>query len=213
MSDSELFFNTHSHNSTNLQGIYQADLWSDESNPSYFSIGIHPEKAASEVIKNQDFERFIIDNHFLAIGEIGLDNRFPNFNLQEEIYIQQLQFAEQFQKPVILHCVNTWDRCRFLHQKHTPNTILIYHGFNKASIIDQVLSYEKSMLSIGASVLTNIQLQKVLENVPLSRLLLETDDSNISIEEIYQKVAKIKSLDLRDFSEQIRKNVKLIFGI
>jgi TatD DNase family protein len=216
MVDTELFFNIHTHNIRFPQNeIKQFSLNTEGDLPLLFSIGIHPENAVSktQIIESQ-LEELANKSNCVAIGEIGLDNRYENAGeVQEQIFISQLQLAEKLQKPVILHCVNSWDRCRFLHQTHAPNTKLIYHGFNKAAITDQVLNYENTQISIGSSILNNTQLQEKVRTIPVSRILIETDDSEIPIELIYQKLAEIKSLNLRDFSEQIRENVKLIFGI
>ncbi len=216
MIDTELFFNIHTHNIRFPQNeIKQLSLNADGNLPLLFSIGIHPENAVSEAQTTElQIKQLAHQSNCVAIGEIGLDNRYENAGeVQEQIFISQLQLAEQLQKPVILHCVNSWDRCRFLHQAHAPNTKLIYHGFNKAGMTDQVLNYKNAQISIGASVLNNLQLQEKIKTISVSRLLVETDDSEIPIELIYQKLAEIKSLNLRDFSEQIRENVKLIFGI
>lgn len=214
MSDLENFFDTHTHHfHTNEGGIVQITDLSPGNFPTWFSYGIHPKDADSQPDTN-DFKKLANNPDFLAVGEIGLDNRYGNAGeAQEKVFIPQLKIAADLQKPVILHCVNSWDRCRSLHQKYAPETPLIYHGFNKASIVDQVLEYKKSMISIGASIISNIKLQNTVKNVPMSRLLAETDDSDMSIREVYQKLAEIKSLSLRDFSEQIRENVKQIFGI
>ena len=214
MSDLENLFDTHTHHfHTNTSGIGQIIDLSTDNLPACFSYGIHPKDADSQAIP-EDFENIANHQGFLAVGETGLDNRYKNKGeIQERVFIEQLKIAQRLQKPIILHCVNEWDRCRFLHQKHAPDTALVYHGFNKASIVDQVLAYEKAMISIGASVISNFSLQKAVKTIPLTRLLAETDDSDTQIGTVYEKLAELKSLDLRDFSEQIRENVKLIFGI
>lgn len=216
MIDTELFFNIHTHHVRFTDHeIKQLSLNDNGNIPPYFSVGIHPEEANMNA---QNFglqhEKLVNHSNCVAIGEIGLDNRFENAgHVQEQLYISQLLIAEKLTKPVILHCVNSWDRCRFLHQKHAPNTKLIYHGFNKTGTTEKVLNYSQSMISIGASVLNNVQLQQKMKDIPISRMLVETDDSETPIEMIYQKLAEIKSLNLPDFSGQIRENVKLIFGI
>jgi TatD DNase family protein len=204
-------FNTHTHNlSSEELGIKQLALF--EIAPDfYFSTGIHP--------MNVNQEKFDVTNPLFehpnckAVGEIGLDNRFPNLLLQEEIYIRQLQLAEKLKKPILLHTVNTSERCVHLHQNHAPNSALIYHGFNKAKQTAQLLKYEQIYFSIGANVLTNLALREALKLIPLDKLLLETDDSNCDLAEIYETVAKIKSVNLPDFTERIFQNAQRIFKI
>ncbi len=215
MSAFEYFFNSHSHQSLKSeQAVVQLNPFQKTDFPAFFSAGIHPQEATDN---GQEIDEWLATigpkTNCLAIGEIGLDNRFGNVEKQEDIYIQQLQFAEKLNKPVILHCVNSWDRCKFLHSKNAPSTYLIYHGFNKAGILQDVLNYTKSVVSIGASILSNQSLMDKINKIPLDKLLVETDDKLISIVEIYQKLADLKSLTLRDFKDQIDNNAKRIFRL
>jgi len=214
MSDLENLFDSHTHNfDTKNRGIVQLSQSSVGNLPAYFSFGIHPKENEADLLEIAEIcEELSLKSGFLAIGEIGLDNRYDNFPEQEERYIFQLKLAAKFNKPVILHCVNSWDRCRFLHEKNAPETTLIYHGFNKASIVEPVLDYPKSIISIGESILSNQQLQKVIEQIPLDRLLLETDTGEGELIETYRIVAEIKSLSLHALIKQLDQNAKRIFN-
>lgn len=213
MTDYQHFFDTHTHSSSKKYAIVQ---WLEEfldAPPSYYSVGIHPEIATMKTTFSDRFLEHLQANHCIAVGEIGLDSRYDNQEAQETVYINQLQFAQEHQKPVILHCVNRWDRCRFLHQKYAPNVPLIYHGFNKPGILDNVLEYHMSLIAIGASVLSNTALQHVIKDIPMERLLVETDTSDLDITVIYQQLADLKSLSLREFSTHIFANVQGIFKL
>lgn len=214
MSDLEKLFDSHTHNfDAKNRGIVQLTEQFLEQLPPFFSFGIHPQEkefSLSEIEKTC----FKLDekNGFLAIGEIGLDNRYEPIQTQEELYVFQLKIAAKLHKPVILHCVNSWDRCRFLHEKFAPETTLIYHGFNKASIIRQVLDYPQSIISIGESIRSNQKLQSILDQIPIDRLLLETDMGTGKLIDTYQTVAEIKTLSLHALIEQLDQNAKRIFN-
>jgi TatD DNase family protein len=213
MSDLEKLFDSHTHNfDTKHRGIVQVTLSSRENLPFYFSFGVHPKESTVDLTEIEDVcNGFIQKSGFLAIGEIGLDNRYDSFDKQEEIYIFQLKLAAKFNKPVILHCVNSWDRCRFLHERNAPETTLIYHGFNKVSILESVLDYPNSIISIGESVLANQQLQSRLVHVPDARLLIETDTGKGELIDTYRLVAEIKKLSLQALIELLDQNAKRIF--
>lgn len=214
MSDLEKLFDSHTHNfDTKNLGIVQLTLSSLKNLPAYFSFGVHPEVSTVDLAEIEKICNELIENKgFLAIGEIGLDNRYDSLQRQEESYVFQLKLAEKFNKPVILHCVNSWDRCRFLHEKYAPETWLIYHGFNKASITDHVLNYSKSIISFGESILTNQKLQSSLVHIPDERLLLETDMGKGELIDTYQLVAEIKKLSLQALTELLYQNAKRIFN-
>ena len=86
----------------------------------------------------------------------------------------------------------------------------IYHGFNKAGIINEVLKSD-IYVSIGSSIFTNIKLQEIVNLIPNERLFLETDDSNLDIFDIYKKVSEIKKIPLSELEEIIEQNFKRVF--
>ena len=214
MTDTEQLFNAHTHNPQEI-GVEIIQALPEKQLPNgFFSWGIHPQDAEQFPIIPADFERFATNPNFKAIGEIGLDSHISvPIEIQEKSYIEQLKIAQKLGKPVILHCVSQWDRCRFLHQKYAPDTWVIYHGFNKASIVSTVLVYPKAIISIGCSILTNHKLADTVSLIPQNRLLVETDDSTCPILEIYRILANKLSIPLPAFIEQINKNSVEIFEL
>lgn len=213
MTDLENLFDAHTHHfDSKHRSIVQLTQLPEAALPRCFSYGIHPKEGTADW---SETERIVeqLNQHpgFVAIGEIGIDNRYPNRDEQEKGYIFQLKLASRLQKPVILHCVNSWDRCRFLHEKHAPETTLIYHGFNKASILEHVLDYPKSIISIGESVVANPALQLAVPLIPTERLLLETDTGSGELIENYRVTARIKNVSLQALTEQLNQNAKRIF--
>lgn len=213
MSDLESLFDSHTHNfETKNRGIVQLTNFPVVNLPLYFSFGIHPKESHFDLNEIEKTGELLNQNKgFLAIGEIGLDNRYPSIEQQEKLYLFQLKLAAKFNKPVILHCVNSWDRCRFLHQVHAPEVNLIYHGFNKSSILERVLDYPKSVISIGESILSNQKLQTTLKQIPIERLLLETDMGQGKLIDTYRMTAEIKNVSLHPLIEQLNQNAKRIF--
>jgi len=67
-------------------------------------------------------------------------------------------------------------------------------------------------LSFGKSIL-QLQNKVTFKQVPMDRIFLETDETNISIQEIYKEAAAIKNISLETLSLQIKKNVQLVFNI
>ena len=47
--------------------------------------------------------------------------------------------------------------------------------------------------------------------MPLNKVFLETDESESSIREIYNKAAQLKGLQIEDLKEELLKNYKAIF--
>ncbi len=203
------FFNLHTHQQQlDFMSATQLNKIESPIQNGWFSIGIHPED--SNEISPDTLQNLTIiakNKHCVAIGEIGLDQRFSNLEVQLFNYSKQLELAQSLNLPIILHCVNLWDKCKQLHHRFAPMQPLIYHGFNKPAILEKVLGYGPAFVSIGASVLTNTALQEKIALIPLDRLFLETDASEVKIDAVYQKVAELKNVPLSTLIEHISNNV------
>lgn len=191
------------HEIVNLQNV-------DEHFP-FFSVGIHPWLANDPPISNYDIELLAQQPNCLAIGEVGLDKlKGPSIAIQEERFIEQITFSETLELPVILHCVRAWNEIRALKLHLKPTQPWIYHGFSKASLVPELL-HCGIYFSIGASILTNIRLQEALIDIPLDQLFLETDDVEIPISLIYEKVSALKNIPLPALEDTIENNFKRVF--
>lgn len=210
-------FDTHTHNAkSQFLGIKQLELESEI--PKYFfSLGIHPKDSSLFENRKEELKEILIAKcslkNCLAIGEIGLDNRYENTKIQEEVFVQQLQIAQQLQKPIILHSVNSIDRILILHKKYSPSCPIIYHGFNKTSALNRIIHHENLFFSIGESILSNSVLQEAVKSIPNHRLFLETDTSLVELNSLYEEIAKIKSIPLHQFIDEIFENAKRVFKL
>ena len=80
----------------------------------YYTIGYHPwwtlDKLSLDEL-NVLKSAFLYDPFCLGLGEFGLDNlkRAP-MELQEKIFEQQLNIANEVNAPVVIHCVRAFDR-------------------------------------------------------------------------------------------------------
>lgn len=207
------FIDVHTHR-VQKDGTSILQLTDELQTKGYFSRGIHP-STAELTTETQLLElgSQLIQPNCIAVGECGLDNRYPNMEIQEEIYTEQLKLATKYSKPILLHCVQSWDRCRFLHSKYSPNEALIFHGFSRSSIYESVISYPKAYFSLGERLLTDEKLQKVAQVAPLQRLFLETDTSSISIITLYECLAAIKNLTLSELTTALAQNFKEVFHV
>ena len=176
-----------------------------------FSFGIHPWNT-SEIEDNfLNFEKEISLIKCLAIGEIGLDKlNGPTIDVQKKVFLKQIEISEKYELPIILHCVKSWNEISEIRKLLNPIQSWIYHGFNKAGIINEVLKSD-IYVSIGSSIFTNIKLQEIVNLIPNDKLFLETDDSNLDIFDIYKKVSEIKKIPLSELEEIIEQNFKRVF--
>jgi TatD DNase family protein len=203
-------YDIHTHNlSAGKHCIFSHSTLKKANSP--FSVGIHPWDSAESDFSAVNWTYLLSAKYCVAIGEIGLDRmKGPNLPTQINGFKKQLLLSEQFELPVIIHCVRAFDELILLKRALKPTQPWIVHGFEKIAFTKKLLD-EGFFLSIGHRVLTNEKLQVILHEIPLERLFLETDDSGINIEEIYEKVAQLIHLPLNQLEKEIESNIKRVF--
>ena len=203
------FFNFHHHNPQIAYGIYNSTP--EEKIPEhYFSVGIHPQNIHEDWEKDLESLKIISQNpKCLAIGECGLDALVNiDENLQKKVFEAQIIWANQIQKPVIIHCVKRFQE--LIPFQKIAKVPMIIHGFNKKKAIADEMLKHGFYLSFGKSVLHNLSLQTTLKEIPLEKIFLETDDADFDIAELYQKAAEIKEISVEKLQEQISKNLEIL---
>ena len=200
-------YNAHTHKiPENQVGIFQSDGNYTE---SLFSVGVHPwdsdVKSADELISAMSHP------NCRAIGEIGLDRlQGPSIEIQRAMLLDQLRLAKEHKKPVLFHIVKAWDEFYSLvkSQQQTP---WIIHGFNTPKQFPRLVQ-TKVIFSLGPSSIQNPHMQPLLHQIPLNRLLFETDDSTIDINQVYLDFSLATSTPLEAIYAQIEQNFLAIFG-
>lgn len=149
-----------------------------------------------------------VPSDLAAIGETGLDRLHPDtYDLQMEVFEQHILLSEQYQKPLIIHNVKATADILKLHKKHRPKQAWIIHGFNGSVEEARQLTDQKCYLSVGESIFyPNRKITKSISSIPLDYLFLETDTSEKTIQQIYEKAAELLNLPIDQLKEQIFAN-------
>lgn len=188
----------------------------------YPAIGYHPWEIQEKVAEaNLSY----IQSHVkecVAIGEIGLDYKIKTKKeLQIKIFERLLDTALEFSKPVILHC-------RYSHQqvfemvKDKGIKNAVFHWYSgPVNLLDKILSMGYVVSATPALVYSPPH-QEAIKQVPIDRILLETDtpvryqgkesrpkDVYISLEE----VSRLKRLDPESVAIQTTSNTSQFFRV
>lgn len=215
-SEMNLFLDIHTHSTSSshhvfeIQNKYPTDI--DFSTP--FSVGIHPWFLKKETLEIELvlLEEKLQHPNCFAVGECGLDKTIDvDFDFQKEVFIHQIHLSEKYHKPMIIHCVRAFQEIIELKKQFSPKQTWILHGFQKNKQLAESLVFNGIFLSFGEAVLSKSDLQKVILDFPLDYLLTETDNSEVSIALIYQKIAAIKNIEIGAFKEKIQVNLNTIF--
>jgi TatD DNase family protein len=148
-----------------------------EENPNYVypALGYHPWGIKEgEVEENLSF----IQNHIkscIALGEVGLDYRVKvKKELQWKVFDAILDFANKYDKPVIIHC-------RFSHSRTLKMVVekgvrrAVFHWYSgPLDLLGQLLSLGY-YISATPALQYSPPHQAAIKKAPLERILLETD--------------------------------------
>lgn len=211
------YFNLHTHQLEHPEGVtalVNQYPWEFHEGLSCYSIGIHPWYIDPEQwSKHLNFmETKMSDPACLAVGECGLDKRINiPWELQVEVFEAQIQLAERYQKPLVIHCVGAYSELIALKKKHHIKVPVIIHGFCKNTQVAHELIKAGCYLSFGKYLLRNPELKEVFLSVPSDKLFLETDTIEEGIQEVYFKAAVYKSETIDSIKMQINTTFAAVF--
>lgn len=212
------FCNLHTHQAAgeNHIEIINKNFGENINENELFSLGIHPLKANEKESFDKEIseiEEKLAYKNFLAIGEIGIDRRnLESLDKQIAIFKKIHVLSEKFEKPIIIHCVRAWSDLLAIRKNLKTHRTWIFHGFNGNITVAQQLINSECYLSFGKNLLYNRKLQETFQQIPSEYLFLETDDSPISIEDIYKKAAFLKKESVENLKKTIHNNFFKIFG-
>lgn len=171
--------------------------------------GIHPweaEKVDVSLLNIADYA------NIKAIGEIGLDYAHAlNHASQEMLFTKQLEIAENLHLPVILHCVKAFEPTMNLLLKYSLKAV-IFHGFIGSKQQASEALKRGYYLSFGHRTAHSPKSIEALRCTPLSQLFIETDEAEVSIEDMYASIASLRCVSLDELCHEVENNYKRIFG-
>lgn len=194
----------------------------------YGALGIHPESVDTYSQDDLIFlEKHINDNKIVAIGEIGLDYHYGKENRlkQIELFEYQLNLAEKYNKPVIIHSRDaTLDTIEILKKHHVRGVLHSFSGSYETACIYIKMGF---LLGInGVITFKNCNLKDVINKINLKNIVLETDSPYLTpvpyrgkqndsshIIDIAKFVAIEKNVSLDELSKTINGNVMRCFDI
>lgn len=198
----------------------------------FAAVGVHPsdvpelnEENFSEVEQAADFEKTV------AIGEIGLDyywDKEPEVQKMQRFWFrQQLALAEEKELPVIIHSRDAAeDTMRILKERPMRKRPGVIHCYSYS--VEMAREFLKMGYDIGiGGVLTfknAKKLKDVVAEIPLERILLETDcpymapepyrgkrNSSLYIPYVVDKIAEIKNIPTEEVLEVTNGNARRLF--
>ena len=159
------------------------------------TIGWHPWYIPKDITRT-DVDSIMIKfksaimNNTLPIGEIGLDWH-PKWRdtkeWQLEIFERFLQLANEFQRPVVVHCVRAHHEILRLLKKYPRTKLYLHHYQGSSQVSAQYFRYNTYF---GLPILQwSKRVNELINSIPKDRLLIETD-SCVSYQVVSAQIVK-----------------------
>ncbi len=205
----------------------------------YGALGMHPDEVGEidDALWNQIVEG-LDDPKIVAVGEIGLDyhwNIQPH-DVQEHWFREQIALAQERNLPILVHSRNAADDTLRIIEDCYGKGSSGYEMQRKGIIHCYSYSYEQAKiytelgfyLGIGGVVTfkNSRKLKKVVTNIPLDRLLLETDcpymapepnrgkrNSSLYLTSVVETIAELKGISPDEVEEVTWNNAMDLFQI
>ena len=205
---------------------------------AYPMIGLHPEEVNSDY-ENQlaELKNILQDNlknapkseRFIAVGEVGLDYYWSREYEKEQLdaFEKQVEWSVETRLPLMIHCRKAQNEMVKLlrrYEKDLPGGV--FHCFTgNLHEAEELLAFERFVLGIGG-VLTfkKSNLPDVIRQIPLSRIVLETDSPYMApvpkrgernesafVAYILEKMADCYGVEKEEVARQTNENARRVF--
>lgn len=145
-------------------------------------IGLHPTELDDnyQCLLDTFYRRLQGEHDYIAIGEVGLDFYWDDTRKKEQIdaFCRQIGWAHEMNLPLAIHSRNAFNELYDIMESfRAKNLTGVFHCFSGSEEeARKLLSFDGFYLGIGGVVTyKNSVLPAVLANVPLERIVLETD--------------------------------------
>lgn len=202
---------------------------SNKYNFIYATVGLHPEEIENE--QDVSFvEEMAKENKVVAIGEIGLDYHYDDFNkeLQKEIFIEQIKISNKLSLPVAIHSRDAdMDMLEILKNNKIENGFVMHCFSSSVEVLKELLKLDAYISIAGPVTFKNARsLIDVARLIPEDRIMVETDSPYLTPEPFRgkrnepamvlhtaQKIAEIRNVSLEEFANATVENTKRFYKI
>jgi TatD DNase family protein len=205
----------------------------------YATVGIHPHEAALAADKDfSELERLAKHPKVIAWGEIGLDYFYHHSprDVQKQVFVKQMELARCAKLPIVIHCRpsensdDAWLDCLDLIKEHWAASRLggILHCFTgtweharRGLDMGFMISFAGNVTFPKAQ-----QIQDAAVQVPLDRMLIETDSPFLApmpyrgkrnepafVKEVARQLGELRRVSTAEVGEQTANNFYRFFSL
>jgi len=203
----------------------------------FAAVGLHPTHLTDEDFSYNEYLDLAKDGKVVAIGETGLDYyqlwaETPEEEEeikegQKELLAKHVKLAREVNKPMIIHCRDAYEDLLAFFEKEEKIPGVVHCFLSSRQIARRFLDLGFYLGFTGIITFTDDEeLLKVVREIPLEKMFIETDAPYLSpepyrgkrcepvyVEETAKKIAELKEISLEKVLEQTAKNAEEFFNI
>ena len=197
----------------------------------YPMIGLHPTELGDDyqVVLDRMYKDLIGNDRYIAVGEVGLDFYWDDTRKKEQLdaFRQQIEWAAEISLPLAIHSRSAFeDLYNVMEEYRSKGLTGVFHCFSgDADEAQKLLSFDGFYLGIGGVVTyKKSPLPSVLADVPLERVVLETDSPYLApvprrgrrnessyVPFVAQKLAEIYGCSVEEVAAVTTENARRLF--
>ena len=202
------------------------------SNPNIYSmVGIFPSEAKTynDEIEGKMIE-FSKNKKVVAVGEIGLDYYWDKsfVDVQKEVFIKQIKLANQLNLPIVVHDREAHKDCFDILKEYNLSSKVLFHCFSGSVEFMKECVKQGWFIAIGGVVTFKnaVKMKEVAKEVPLEKLVLETDSPYLTpvpyrgkenkpayVRYVAEEIANLRSMSIEEIIDITTRNAEEFFGI
>lgn len=197
----------------------------------YASVGLHPSDVNKQLPEKDSLLMLIQQPKVVAIGETGLDYHYntEDLDVMRDSFRLHIQLAREVQKPLIIHTREARDdTLQILGEEQAHEVGGVMHCFTETWEMAQAAMKLGFYISFSGIITFKnaTELQEVVKQVPLDRLLIETDAPYLTpvpfrgkpnepkyVHYVAEKVAELKGVSFDEVARVTSENFLRLFKI
>jgi TatD DNase family protein len=215
------FVDIHTHPNRNepetiiVQNIFPGEPVANFTGRNFYSVGLHPWQIKDEEVNDvliSMVKETLENDHVCFVGECGLDKLAKtNFDEQIRVFRAQVVLAEEWKRPIIIHCVRAYNEILELHTKIKPEIPWILHGYSGGPVLTKQLAARGFYFSFGKS-LFNPKSKSIesLRWLSPDRIFFETDEFKCNVDDVYQQAALLKEISPELLRQEVWNNFNIV---
>lgn len=195
----------------------------------YACIGVHPVDNKTEHYDISKYQDLVKHPKTVAVGECGFDffhaDKLQDYERQKKLFIDQLDFAITYDKPVMIHARNAYEELIDILELYQGKIRGNVHFFAGSREVAERLFALGFTISFTGVITFTRDYDEVVKMAPLNMIMSETDSPYVTpvpyrgkrnepcyVSEVVKKIAEIRGDDEEEVRIALVNNVLSMIG-